>query len=184
MSWTPDYVIIGVGSAALGAPLLGPDEATASLLVRIEMTAGTRETLSYSVYLPALVRTTLGISDTALAERLVGGLEPRYPYSEHTLVAANAALIEAHGDLEAAAEGYADAADRWERFGIVSEQAFALLGHGRCLLGLSRPTEAARVLELARTIFEQLGAAPAIFGDGSASAESDRTRFRVSHPRR
>jgi class 3 adenylate cyclase/tetratricopeptide (TPR) repeat protein len=159
---TPDNVIIGLGSAALGRALLGPDEATASLLDRIETTPGTRETLTYSAYLPSLVRAALGISDTALAERLVHGLEPRYPYTEHTLVAANAALTESREDLEVAAEGYADAADRWERFGVVPEQAFALLGHGRCLLGLSRPTEAAPVLRHAREIFERLQAAPAL----------------------
>ena len=74
----------------------------------------------------------------------MSGLEPRTPYAEHALVAANAALTEARGDLQAAADAYADAADRWERFGVVPEQAFALLGQGRCLLGLSRPTEATR----------------------------------------
>ncbi len=37
----PDYVIIGLGSAALARASLGPDEATASLLDRIEMTPGT-----------------------------------------------------------------------------------------------------------------------------------------------
>ena len=89
-------------------------------------------------------------------------LEPRTPYAEHALVAANAALTEARGDLQAAADAYADAADRWERFGVVPEQAFALLGQGRCLLGLSRPTEAAPVLQHAREIFERLQAAPAL----------------------
>ena len=155
-------MIIGLGSAALARALLGPDEATASLLVRIEMTPGTRETLTYSAYLPSLVRAALGISDTPLAERLVSGLEPRYPYTEHALVAASAALTEAHEDLESAADGYADAADRWERFGVVPEQAFALLGQGRCLLGLSRSTEAAPVLRHAGEIFERLGATPAL----------------------
>ena len=115
-----------------------------------------------AAFLPSLVRAALGIEDSVLAERLVSGLEPRYPYSEHALVAVNAAVTEAHGDLEAAAEGNADAADRWERFGVVPEQAFALLGHGRCLLGLSRPTEAAPVLRHAREIFERLGANPAL----------------------
>jgi len=51
--------------------------------------------------------------------------------------------------------------NRWERFGVVPEQAFALLGQGRCLLGLSRP-EAASVLHHAREIFERLGATPAL----------------------
>ena len=109
-----------------------------------------------------MVRTALAIGDPELAERLVSGLEPRYPYAEHALVAANAALAEARGDLQAAADAYADAADRWERFGVVPEQAFALLGQGRCLLGLARPTEAAPVLQHAREIFERLQAAPAL----------------------
>ncbi len=42
------------------------------------------------------------------------------------------------------------------------EQAFALLGQGRCLLGLARATEAAAVLHRAREIFERLGATPAL----------------------
>ena len=84
------------------------------------------------------------------------------PYAEHALVAANAALAEARGDQLAAVDAYTEAASRWERFGVVPEQAFALLGYGRCLVGLSRPTEAAPVLQRAREIFERLGAAPAL----------------------
>ena len=108
------------------------------------------------------VRTALDTGDTALAERLVGGVEPRDPYAEHALVPANAALAEARGDLNGAVDAYANAADRWKRFGVVPEQAFALLGQGRCLLGLFRPTEAAPVLRHAREIFERLQAAPAL----------------------
>ncbi len=88
--------------------------------------------------------------------------EPRNAYAEHALVAANAALTEARGDLQAAADSYLDAADRWERFGVVPELAFALLGRGRCLLGLSRPTEATLILRQAREILSRLGAAPAL----------------------
>jgi hypothetical protein len=104
----------------------------------------------------------LGIGEADLAERLVAHYEPRTPYAEHALAAANAALTDAGGDLQTAADAYAEAADRWERFGVVPEQAFALLGQGRCLLGLSRPTEAAEVLQHAREIFEPLQAAPAL----------------------
>ena len=57
---------------------------------------------------------------------------------------ARAALSEAHGDLEAAAAGYADAAERWQAFGVVAEQAFGLLGQGRCLIGPGRTSELAR----------------------------------------
>jgi hypothetical protein len=88
--------------------------------------------------------------------------ETRTPYAKHALLAAEATMSEAHGDLQAAAEAHADAADRWDRFGVVPEQAFALLGQGRCLIGLSRPTEAATVLQHARGIFTRLQAAPAL----------------------
>jgi hypothetical protein len=77
-------------------------------------------------------------------------------------VAAEATVTEAHGDFLAAAEDYADAADRWERFGVVPEQAFALLGQGRCLVALSRSTEAAAILRRAREIFDRLKAAPSL----------------------
>ena len=90
------------------------------------------------------------------------GLEPRSPYAQHALVTANAALAEARGDRQVAADAYAEAADRWGRFGVVPEQAFALLGQGRCLVGLARPTEPAPVLQHAREIFDGLGAAPAL----------------------
>jgi class 3 adenylate cyclase len=44
----------------------------------------------------------------------------------------------------------------------VPEEAFALLGQGRCLLGLGREPEAVPVLQAAREIFVRLGAAPAL----------------------
>ena len=110
----------------------------------------------------ALVRAGLRIGEAALAQRLPRGLQARNAYAKHALVAANAALTEARGDLQAAADCYLDAADRWERFGVVPEQAFALLGRGRCLLGLSQPTEATPVLRHAREIFARLRAAPAL----------------------
>ena len=65
-------------------------------------------------------------------------------------------------DLEAAAAGYADAAERWQAFGVIAEQAFALLGEGRCLIRFGRTTEASRVLRQAREIFQKLQAAPAV----------------------
>ena len=158
----PQLVVNGLGSAAFALVRLGQDQASAVLLAELEVYHGARDSFYYSVLLPTMVRAAQGIGEPALAQRLVDGVEPRYPYAEHALVAANAALTEARGDLQAAADAYADAADRWERFGVVPEQAFALLGQGRCLLGLSRPTEAAPVLQRAREIFERLQAAPAL----------------------
>jgi hypothetical protein len=158
----PQMMVLGLGSAALGRAALGQDRAAASLLQELEAFPGTHDTQFYPALLPAMVRTALGIGDSDLAVRLLGGLERRYPYAEHALVATNAELTESRGDLQAAADAYADAADRWERFGVVPERAFALLGHGRCLIGLSRPIEGATVLQQGREIFERLQAAPAL----------------------
>jgi class 3 adenylate cyclase/tetratricopeptide (TPR) repeat protein len=155
-----DFAVLGLGSASFARAGLGQDEAAAALLAEIVVTHG--ETVYNGAYLPTMVRTALGLGEQELAGRLVAGVYPRYPYAEHALVAANAALTETRADLQAAAEAYADAADRWERFGVVPEQAFALLGQGRCLLELARPTEATPVLRHAREIFARLQAAPAL----------------------
>jgi class 3 adenylate cyclase/tetratricopeptide (TPR) repeat protein len=158
----PQTVVFGLGSSALVRVGLGQDDAAAALLIELESYPGARDNSYYSALLPAMVRGALGIRESELAERLVIGVEARYPYAEHALVAANAALTEAREDLQVAADAYADAADRWKRFGVVPEHAFALLGQGRCLLSLSRPNEASPVLEHAREIFELLKAAPAL----------------------
>jgi hypothetical protein len=157
----PQIVVSGLGSAALVRARLEQDEAGA-LLSELEAYPGTRDNALYPVMLPAMVRTALGIGEPSLAERLVADYKPPYPLAEHALVAANAALAETRGDLSPAADAYADAADRWERFGAVAEQAFALLGQGRCLVGLSRPTEATPILRHDREIFVRLQAAPAL----------------------
>ena len=99
------------------------------------------------------------LGDLELAERLVADVSALWPYAEHALAAATAALAEADGDHQTAADGYADAAQRWEAFGVIPEQAFAHLGHGRCLLALDDPT-ATQPLHQARDLFTQLQAAP------------------------
>ena len=161
------YVVSGLGSSASARAEAGQHEQAAALLAEIEATPDVRENVYYAAYHAAMVRTALAVGERELAARLGGGLRPIWPYAEHALVATRAALAEAGGDPAAAADGYADAASRWEHFGVVPEQAFALLGRGRCLLGLSLPTEAAPVLQHAREIFERLRAAPAL-------AETDR----------
>jgi class 3 adenylate cyclase/tetratricopeptide (TPR) repeat protein len=158
----PEIVVSGLGTAALVRAALGQDDAATALLTELESYPNARDNQNYPALLPPMVRTALGMGQTELTERLVSGLDARYPYAEHALVAANAALTEANEDLLAAADGYAEAADRWERFGIVPEEAFALLGQGRCLLDLSRATEAEHILQRAREIFEMLQAGPAL----------------------
>jgi tetratricopeptide (TPR) repeat protein len=158
----PEGLAEGLGSSAIARTALGQSDRAAALLNELSSNLQLRAHGSFAAWLAAMVRAAVLIGDPALAERLASGLEPRFPYAEHALVTTNAALSEARGDLEAAADGYADAADRWERFGVVPERAFALLGQGRCLIGFARPTDAAPVLQRAREIFDALGAAPAL----------------------
>ena len=90
------------------------------------------------------------------------GQEPRYPYAEHALVAVNAALAEARGDLRRRRRRLRRGRRRWQRFGVILEQAYALLGQGRCLTALGRPAEATSALQQAHEIFDALRAAPAL----------------------
>ena len=169
-------IVLGLGSSAIARSVLGQDRAAAGLLVELEAYPGVRDSPFYPALLPAMVRTALGLGELDLAERLLIGLESRYPYAEHALVGGNAAITQATGDFAASAEAYAEASDRWERFGVVPEQAFALLGQGRCFVGLSSPTEAAPVLQHARELFERLHAAPAVAETRCAAAAGHRAQ--------
>ena len=93
-----------------------------------------------------MVRTALTIADPQLAHQLATGLRPRHPIAEHALVTVNASLAEARGELDTAADGYRDAAQRWQQFGMTPEHAHALLGHGRCLTALGQPAQATQAL--------------------------------------
>ena len=108
------------------------------------------------------MRTALGLGQRGIAQSLTEDYQPRTPYADHALITASAALAEARDDHQAAADGYADAAERWGRFGVVPEHAFALLGHSRCLVTLGQRHEAAPILQHARSLFDQLGAIPAL----------------------
>jgi hypothetical protein len=157
-----DYTLPCLATSALVRTELGDDRAAAALLAEIESDASTYESANYPAFLPAMVRAALATSDPELAQRLVAGVEPRTPYHEHALAAANATLAEAKGDVEKAAAGYADAAARWQAFGVVPEYAYALLGQGRCLLARGRTNEATTALTQAARIFQSLKAAPAL----------------------
>ncbi len=156
------HIVFGLGSAALARAALGQAETATELIAEIEARPGAREIQYYSVLLPGLVRTGLALDDQQLSERLVADVEPHTPQAEHALVAANAALDEGRAELQAAAVAYLDAAERWRGFGAVPEEAYALLGRGRCLDALGRPDEALPPLQGARALFEGLRVAPAL----------------------
>jgi len=115
----------------------------------------------YVAAVPELIRTALAAGQPALAERMLEGVEPITPRHDYALQTASALLAEARGELDEAAALYAEAAERWQRLGVVPEHAQALLGEGRCLLALGR-SEAATRLESARELLRALGARPLI----------------------
>ena len=114
------------------------------------------------VRMPQAMRTALAVGERSLAESLLSGIESNYPLSEHALAASRALLSEETGEHEAAASAFADAAARWRGFEVPYECGQALLGQGRCLVGLGKVPEAADPLVAAREIFARLGAEPAL----------------------
>ncbi len=154
--------VVGLGTVAVARAALGQHDAAATLLTEIQASPESRDTHYYPAFLPAMVRTALTIARPELADQLVAGVEPCIPIAEHALVAVGAILAETRGELQAAADGYGQAAQRWQRFGVIPEQARALLGQGRCLTALGRSAEAIHALRQARGIFETLKATPAL----------------------
>jgi tetratricopeptide (TPR) repeat protein len=112
--------------------------------------------------LPPQVRCLINLDRLDIAEDLVANEPSTIPASRHGRVAALAALTEAKGDYRKAVAGYAEAAERWHDFTMYVEEAFALLGQGRCLIKLNRPEEAVPVLTTAREMFAKMGARPAL----------------------
>jgi len=108
------------------------------------------------------VRLALCCSGLDLADRLRHRGDGPLPVQQNVMVSVHAALAEAHGELEAAAASFADAAQRWHDFGVPYEEGHALLGQGRCLVALGRAPEAAAPLAAAREIFARLKARPAL----------------------
>jgi ATP/maltotriose-dependent transcriptional regulator MalT len=157
-----EYMVGNLSAAAFARAALGQHDRAAALLTEIDSHPGSREVLNFALTMPTMIRTALALGNQELAQRLAAEIEPNSPHHEHALATVNAALAEANGDLQAAADGYADAAQRWHSFGVIPEQAFALLGHGRSLVALGRPAQARPVLHQAREIFQNLQAAPAL----------------------
>jgi class 3 adenylate cyclase/tetratricopeptide (TPR) repeat protein len=161
-SGSAEYGVVGLGACAIAWAALGQPDAAAALLVEIAASPGMRRQMTYAIYLPPLVRAALSVGAGAVARRLVEGVEPAYPFAAHALVTTRAAFAETDGELATAAAAYSDAASRWASFGIPYEQALALLGAGRCLIGLGRSAEAAPSLRGARELFARLDAGPAL----------------------
>jgi tetratricopeptide (TPR) repeat protein len=158
---TVDIQVTVFAAAAAASLADGSPSQAREHLAELADVEGIRGASYYARALPGAMRTALAAGDPALAKRLADGVEPRYPLNEHALRASTALLAEHERDQTDAATLYADAASRWHEFGNVPERAYALLGHGRCLLALGR-ADAGEPLREARHLFESMGYAPAL----------------------
>jgi tetratricopeptide (TPR) repeat protein len=113
-------------------------------------------------HLPDLVSIAFlaGVSDTANSFLDANYFDAGRP--AHAMVAARAVVAEFNDKPAEAVELYEDAAARWSEYGSVLERANALFGAGRSLLALGRPHEATARLQEARTLYQDLGAAPSV----------------------
>ena len=112
--------------------------------------------------LPDALRICIAAGWTDLGERLVEGIAETAGRPAHALVTARAVLAEARGNLEDAAQLYAQSAEGWRDFGFALEEGQALLGAGRCSLQLGWTREAAAQLQEAREKFATLWARPLV----------------------
>ena len=121
--------------------------------------------------MPGLLRTTLALGDTRLAQRVFEDVEPRTPWAEHAVASARAQLAEADQRHADAAQLYREAGERWQQFGNLPERGYALLGQGRCLAALSKPDAEAPLRE-ARELFASMGYKPALAETEALLAET------------
>jgi tetratricopeptide (TPR) repeat protein len=157
-----DLIAASFGAVAVVRAALGAAREAVAMLAEVETSPALAETTELSPTLPAIIRAAVTVGRRDIAQRVVARLAPVSPYSQHALAAVRAALAEANGDLGAAAEAYADAAGRWEGFGVIPEEGFARLGRGRCLLATGHAAEAAEDLLRARDLFAGCGMRPAL----------------------
>ena len=156
-----ESLVAGLGSVAAARQMLGDDAGARSLLTEVVALPDVGSWWWFTL-LPTLVRAATALGELELAATMTTYREPQMPYTQHAVVSARAALVEARGDGWAASDAYADAARRWEGLGVVPELGHALLGRGRTLLALGRSDEARTELEQARAIFAALHAEPAL----------------------
>jgi hypothetical protein len=147
------------GSLQLLIAVGRPAEAR-QLLAELAQASVTAEPL-YPAGLADFVRCALAVGDVELAYRLLEGVEALTPFVQHAVAAARALVAEAEGRTGEAAGLFAGSAARWAQFGNLPEQAFALLGQGRCLRALGEPG-AAEVLTEAERLFASLRYEPAL----------------------
>ena len=152
-SGDPQVLVPGLTTAALVASAQGNDRTALQHVVELEEV--TRETSgwrSYCLVWPARIATAAG--ELQLAESFLDGTDDESNWNVCARLTARAMLAEARGDAGEASALFRDAAERWDEYGSVVEQAYALLGLGRC--------GDAKALREGESIFASFGASPVV----------------------
>jgi tetratricopeptide (TPR) repeat protein len=156
----PRVLTLALTYAAIVECASGRNGAAIERLEELEQITRDLPSLYRARYLPDAARVCAAIGVLEPARRLAGDLDVVAPDLQYRVLSARAVLAEAEGRLDRGLAGHSEAADRWHEFGNVLEEAYGLLGRGRCLLLLGRGGEAAEPLTCARAIFARLGAHP------------------------
>ncbi len=152
-SGDPQVVVPGNSMAALVASATGDVARAVEHLIELERT--TRHQPAWRSFCRVEpVRIALAIGRDDLAEAFVEDARIVSGWDTCAHATAAAMLAEARGDLEDAAGSYRQAAAAWHEYGSIVEQAYALLGLGRC----GDPTATREADE----IFARLGARPVL----------------------
>jgi class 3 adenylate cyclase/tetratricopeptide (TPR) repeat protein len=152
-SGDPQVVVPWLSVAALVSAACGRDERALAHVVELEETTrGVRGFRNNGLVWPARIAVAAG--DLALAEAFLEGADLNSAWGACAALGAHAMLAEARGAHDEAAGLYREAAERWEAYGSIVEQAYSLLGLGRC-------GDAKAMLE-AEVIFARLGASPVL----------------------
>jgi tetratricopeptide (TPR) repeat protein len=138
-----------------------PHEASDLVVELEEMTAPPGHRMWRADQLVEIVRVCAAAERMDMAESFVQA-EPVAARHRYALLSARAAVAEATGNYLEAVDLHASAEAAWRAFPRVYEEGQALLGRGRCLMSLRRPSEAVPALGSARQIFAPLRAAPAL----------------------
>ena len=152
-SGDPQVFVPGLATAALVASAAGRNDDAREHVSELDRFTA-RDPAWRSFCLAAPVRIAVSIGDVELAEAFLEGPPHDAAWDRCARLAARAAVAEARGRADEAAGQYREAAALWEGYGSVVEQAYALLGLGRC--GDADATRAAEA------IFGGLGARPVL----------------------
>ena len=154
----PEELVPALVCAALVEHANGDDVRTVRYLEEIERSTRDRAPAYRALWLTDVARLCVATREIELATRLMTDLDVVASRHVHSVMTARAVLAEAVGNVGEALKGYTEAATRWREFGNVVEEAYALLGRGRCLVALGRDLEAEEPLNRAREFLAKLGA--------------------------